>query len=78
MLLYAWQRDLGDKYPKIREAYQALKERNIVTEDPVVPNESESDRVIHSHLISTFLISSNTFRRWQIGLISSKAVATRM
>ncbi|VDM33766.1 unnamed protein product [Hydatigera taeniaeformis] len=44
MLMFAWQRDLGDAYPKLREAYQALKAQNIVTKDPVVPNEAECDQ----------------------------------
>uniref|UniRef100_A0A5K3F3Y7 VHS domain-containing protein n=1 Tax=Mesocestoides corti TaxID=53468 RepID=A0A5K3F3Y7_MESCO len=43
MLLFTWQRDLGQKYPKIREAYQMLRTQNIITEDPVIPNEAETN-----------------------------------
>lgn len=44
MLMFIWQRDFGDRYPKLREAYQALKAQNVITEDPVIQDDSESVR----------------------------------
>ncbi|VDO14593.1 unnamed protein product [Rodentolepis nana] len=44
MLMFVWQRDFGDKYPKLKEAYQALKAQNIITEDPVIQDDSERNR----------------------------------
>ncbi|KAM3184432.1 hypothetical protein ACTXT7_008384 [Hymenolepis weldensis] len=44
MLMFVWQRDFGDKYPKLREAYQALKAQNVITEDPVIQDDSERNR----------------------------------
>ncbi|VUZ41765.1 unnamed protein product [Hymenolepis diminuta] len=44
MLMFVWQRDFGDKYPKLREAYQALKAQNIINEDPVIQDDSERNR----------------------------------
>lgn len=44
LLLFTWQRDLGGKYPKIREAYQMLRSQNVIASDPAT-NESENDRV---------------------------------
>ncbi|KAL5103012.1 ADP-ribosylation factor-binding protein GGA3 [Taenia crassiceps] len=52
MLMFAWQRDLGDTYPKLREAYHALKAQNIVTVDPVVPNEAECDEQYNHQIAS--------------------------
>lgn len=57
MLMFAWQRDLGDTYPKLREAYHALKAQNIVTVDPVVPNEAECDEVVFQFGHLLFVIS---------------------
>ena len=57
MLMFAWQRDLGDKYPKLREAYQVLKTQNIVTEDPAIPNEAESDQVILTRVYNLCVLS---------------------
>lgn len=42
--MFVWQRDFGDKYPKLREAYQALKAQNVITEDPVIQDDSEMVR----------------------------------
>nr|CDS30985.1 ADP ribosylation factor binding protein GGA1 [Hymenolepis microstoma] len=44
MLMFVWQRDFGDKYPKLKEAYQALKAQNIITDDPVIQDDSERNR----------------------------------
>ncbi|KAM7534091.1 hypothetical protein Aperf_G00000114051 [Anoplocephala perfoliata] len=45
MLMFIWQRDFGDKYPKLREAYEALKAQNVITEDPVIQDDSESNKM---------------------------------
>ncbi|VDN10590.1 unnamed protein product [Dibothriocephalus latus] len=36
-LLVTWNRDLGEKYPKIGEAYQLLKSQGVIKEDQITP-----------------------------------------
>ncbi|VDK39077.1 unnamed protein product [Taenia asiatica] len=73
MLMFAWQRDLGDTYPKLREAYHALKAQNIVTVDPVVPNEAECDEQYNHRIASrTDIFKSSRYKDKLDRLLKSK------
>nr|CDS23658.1 ADP ribosylation factor binding protein GGA1 [Echinococcus granulosus] len=73
MLMFAWQRDLGDTYPKLREAYQALKTQNIISVDPVVPNEAECDQQYNQRIASRAdIFKSSRYKDKLARLLKSK------
>ncbi len=77
LLLFTWQRDLGTKYPKLREAYQMLKTQNIIAEDPVPANESENTQVCRAICIDLCASPpSSSWSEWPIGATFLKAVGT--
>uniref|UniRef100_A0A183SHL2 GAT domain-containing protein n=1 Tax=Schistocephalus solidus TaxID=70667 RepID=A0A183SHL2_SCHSO len=41
-LFHTWNRDLGEKYPKISEAYQLLKSQGVIKEDQRTPSSAKA------------------------------------